>query len=239
MDSVYNKPELQLNQGEFLKFKTIQPLKRRLADEVYQQLINAIMSREITHKDFLVQERLAAELQISRTPVREALMRLEQEGVLEISNRGSYQLYKMEENEVRELYQARAAIEGQAARILASKKDPKIINDLSSVVAKEENMTAKTARAYFEANRKIHRKFVELTKNRYLVDMFDTIWGKAMVFPLFATIEHIDLAKSLGDHSNLVEVIAAGNKTKALEVFTKHIQDGFDLQLRGLKKAED
>ena len=59
-----------------------------------------------------------------------------------------------------------------------------------------------------------------------------------MAFPLFATIENIDLAKSLGDHSTLVEVIATGNKTRALEVFTKHIQEGFDLQLQGLKKAD-
>ena len=55
----------------------IQPARRRLADEVYEQLMYAIMNREIGPDNRLVQARLAAELSISRTPVREALMRLE------------------------------------------------------------------------------------------------------------------------------------------------------------------
>ena len=95
-----------------MALKSIQPARRRLADEVYDELIDAIMRREIGPDDNLIQEKLAAELQISRTPVREALMRLEQEGVLTVSNRGSFQLYQMDDQEVRELYQSRAAVDG-------------------------------------------------------------------------------------------------------------------------------
>ena len=95
-----------------MALKSIQPARRRLANEVYDQLVQAIMNREIGPEDRLVQEKLAAELQISRTPVREALMRLEQEGVLTVSNRGTFRLYEMNDNEVKELYQARAAVEG-------------------------------------------------------------------------------------------------------------------------------
>ena len=107
-----------------MALKSIQPARRRLADEVYQQLIDAIIARDIKPGDQLVQEKLAAELQISRTPVREALMRLEREGVLEVSNRGTFSLYLMNEAEVKELYQARAAVEGQTARILAAPVEP-------------------------------------------------------------------------------------------------------------------
>jgi DNA-binding FadR family transcriptional regulator len=66
------------------------------------------------------------------------------------------------------------------------------------------------------------------------MDMFNMIWGKALVFPLFATIENVKLEKSLGDHMQLIEIIASGDKTEALEVFTAHIQDGFNLQIKGL-----
>ena len=71
-----------------MTFRSIQPQRKRLADDVYDQLVGAIMAGDITSDDVLVQEKLAAEMQISRTPVREALMRLEQEGVLVASNRG-------------------------------------------------------------------------------------------------------------------------------------------------------
>ena len=217
-----------------MALKSIQPARRRLADEVYDELIDAIMRREIGPDDNLIQEKLAAEMQISRTPVREALMRLEQEGVLTVSNRGTFRLYQMDDQEVKELYQSRAAIEGQGARILAVRNDPADVEALRAVVEAEENLEDQSTRGYFEANRNIHRAFVEHAGNRFLLEMFDMIWGKAMAFQLFAAIENVDLSQSLGDHVALVDVIATGDKTEALEVFTAHIQDGFDLQMQGL-----
>lgn len=220
-----------------MALKSIQPARRRLADEVYQQLIDAIIARDIKPGDQLVQEKLAAELQISRTPVREALMRLEREGVLEVSNRGTFSLYLMNEAEVKELYQARAAVEGQTARILAARHDPEMIAELRAYIKSEEELPSQSVRAYFEANRNIHRKFVEMAGNRFLLEMFDTIWGKAMAFQLFATIENVDLSKSLGTHMALVDVIETGDRTATLEAFTQHIQDGFELQIEGLKST--
>ena len=220
-----------------MSFESIRPQRRRLADEVYDQLVAAIMNRDITPEDNLVQEKLAEQMQISRTPVREALMRLEQEGVLEVSKRGSFRLYRMDDQEVRELYQSRAAVEGQCARILAVRGDAADITALRKIVEREENIREHTARAYFEANRNIHRAFVERAGNRFLLEMFEMIWGKAMAFHLFAAIENVDLSKSLGDHMALVDVIEAGDKTEALEAFTAHIQDGFDLQMEGLAGA--
>ncbi len=221
-----------------MKFRSIQPQRKRLADEVYTQLIAAIMRREIGPDDRLVQEKLAADMQISRTPVREALMRMEQEGVLEVSTRGSFKLYNMDAQEVRELYQSRAAVEGQCARILAVNHSDDDIAYLRSTVEKEETIKEETAQAYFEANRNIHRAFVEVAGNRFLLEMFDMIWGKAMAFCLFATIENVDLDKSLGAHMGLVDVIASGDKTAALEQFMAHIQDGFELQMEGLDSVK-
>jgi DNA-binding GntR family transcriptional regulator len=217
-----------------MALKRIVTERRRLADEVYEQLIQAIIDGEITSDDTLVQEKLAAELQISRTPIREALMRLEREGVLEVSHRGSFRLYQMSEKEVRELYQARAAIEGQAARILAANHSEALIDGLRAHVRQQEDLANPSVQDYFQANRNIHRRFVELADNRFLLEMFDMIWGKALAFQLFATIEKVDLSKSLGDHMALVDVIATGDKTETLEEFTRHIQDGFDLQVEGL-----
>ena len=192
------------------------------------------MNLEIGQKDRLVQEKLATDLGISRTPVREALMRLEQEGVLQKSAQGGYRLHQMSDQEVRELYQTREAIEGQVARILAEKNDPSDHAKLRETIQREENISSASVRNYFEANRNIHRRFVELANNRYLLEMFDMTWGKAMAFQIFAQIENVDLSKSLGDHMALVDVLETGDKIEALEVFIQHIQDGFDLQMEGI-----
>lgn len=222
-----------------MALRSIQPARRRLADQVYEEIVAAIMRQDIGPDDLLIQEKLAAEMQISRTPVREALMRLEQEGVLEASSRGSFRLYRMGDEEVRELYQSRAAVEGQAARILAVRNDPADMAALRELIRREEDVQDRTARGYFEANRNIHRAFVERAGNRFLLEMFDMIWGKAMAFHLFATIENVDLSKSLGEHLALVDAIESGDKTRALEEFTDHIQRGFELQMQGLHPDRD
>lgn len=217
-----------------MALKSIKPERRRLADEVYEQLVHAIAKREIGVNDRLVQEKLASELQISRTPVREALMRLEHEGVLRASSGGGFRLHQMNHKEIEELFQARAAIEGQAARILAVRNDPADIADLRETIRREEDVSTESVSAYFKANRNIHRRFIELTGNRFLLEMLNITWGKAMAIHLFGTIPKQDLAQSLGSHMQLVDVIETGDKTEALEVVIQHIQDGFDLQVKYL-----
>lgn len=219
-----------------MALRSITTQRRRLADEVYDQLVNAIMNREIGPDDRLVQEKLATELQISRTPVREALMRLEKEGVLHLANSGGFRLAKISEEETLELYQARSAIEGQAARILAARNDKRELERLRALITKTEDLKNPTTRDYFVANRAIHRSFMEAAGNKFLLEMFDMIWGRAMAFHLFAAIENADIAKSLGNHTVLVDVIATGDRAAALEAFTAHIQEGFELHLDGIRQ---
>ena len=218
-----------------MALRSISTQRRRLADEVYDQLVVAIMDREIGPDDRLVQEKLAAELEISRTPVREALLRLEKEGVLRVAASGGFRLAQIDEDEILELYQARAAIEGQAARILAARSDTAELNQLRTLIRNAEALTDPSTRDYFMANRAIHRAFMEAAGNRFLLEMYDMIWGRAMAFHLFAAIENVDIARSLGDHQSLVDAIATGDRSHALEAFTAHIQDGFDLQIEGVR----
>ena len=221
--------------GGQVALRKIETPRIRLADQVYDQLMDAIVAGEIGHGDRLVQERLADDLSISRTPVREALLRLEQERVLTTSPRGGFALRRITPAETAELYEARGAVEGQAARILATRAGPELIERLRAVVAREENIASPSVRAYFEANKAIHRALVEAVGNRYLTEMFDTIWNRAVAFRLFAAIETVDLAKSLGDHMRLVDAIATGDPGRALDAVIGHIADGLALQMAAME----
>jgi DNA-binding GntR family transcriptional regulator len=218
-----------------MALKSIKQDRPRLADIVYNQLLEAIRSGAISDDERLVQEKLAEEMQISRTPVREALLRLEQEGILVVAQRGGFRVYRMSRDEVHELYQARAAIEGQAMRILAANPDAKKNQELRKLIEKEENISSPSIDAYFTANRNIHRKIVELSDNRYLLEMFDNIWNRGVSYNLFAAIAKIDLAQSLGDHLKLVDAIETGNPIVAMEAIVDHIAHGFDLQIKALE----
>ncbi len=220
-----------------MALKQIKQDRQRLADIVYEQLLEAIQSGIISSEERLVQEKLAEELQISRTPVREALLRLEQDGILTSSSRGGFSIHRMTNGEVKELYQARAAIESQAVRILAVENNPEKNKSLRETIEREENISSSSVRAYFEANRNIHRRIVELTDNRYLIEMFDNIWNRGVSYNLFAAIEKLDLSMSLGDHIRLVEAIETGNPTVALDTIIDHITHGLELQFEALERA--
>lgn len=211
--------------------KRIQLAPKRIADEIYNQLLAAIGDGDIAPNQRLVQERLAEELDVSRTPVREALLRLEQEGVLQRADRAGFVIRTITLDEVRDIYQARQAIEGFSARLLSDRGSAEVFEVLRGLIGREENDVARTAKAYFDANRSIHRAFVQHTENPYLLDLFDGIWNRGSSFRMFAAIDNVNLARSLGAHSALVDAIETGDADHAAAAMRAHIADGLDLQL--------
>lgn len=211
--------------------------RERLADQVYDQIMGGIRSGEIDPSLRIVQEKLAEILNVSRTPVREALFRMEQEGILEVSGKGGFLIRRHSAAEIGELYSSRCAIEGYSARILAEKADPKIIEGLRSAIAGAENITESTVMAYFKANMSIHRAFVLATENRFLLEFFDNVWNRGSSFTLFATLQGLDLRQSLGDHQSLVDAIETGDGNLAAEKMIAHIRDGHQLQIDAMKKT--
>lgn len=221
-----------------MALKKIARHRLRLADVAYKEILQGIRSGAIDPNKRLVQTDLAEQLQISRTPVREALLRMEQDGILDPSVSGGFVIRHMSVGEVKELYQARIAIEGQAIRLLAAENNAEKVQAMRLKVDKEENIASSSVDAYFEANRQIHRYFVELSDNRYLLEMFDDIWNKGSSYNMFAVIEKVDLQESLGDHMRLVEAIETGDPGFAQKQLVDHIYKGLDLQLMALDRSE-
>lgn len=214
-----------------MAFKSLSQPRVRLADEIYAQILQAIQNGTITPDDRIIQEKLAEEFGISRTPVREALFRMEQEGILAVAGRGGFKIRTIGTDEITELYKARCSIEGFAARLLAQRNDKALNTRLRETIAKAEDLKNETVKAYFSANLTVHRTIVEASENRFLLEFFDNLWNRGTSFTLFATIESTDLAKSLGDHMSLIDAIESGNDTFAAEKMIAHITDGYRLQV--------
>lgn len=212
-------------------FKSLASPKKRLADQVYDQLLEAIHNGGIKPGDQIVQEKLAEQFDISRTPVREALLRLEQERIIEVAKRGGFKIRVISERETEEIYQARSAIESHAIRLLALNHTEELLEGLRISIRKAENVKTHTVKAYFKANQTIHRAFVQATNNRYLLEMFDNTWNRGTSFNLFATIKDTDLAKSLGNHEALIDAIATGDPQHAADKMIEHIDGGLHLQM--------
>lgn len=219
-------------------FKPIVVQANRLADEVYRQILLAISNGSISPSARIVQEKLASQLQISRTPVREALLRLEQEGVLATAGRGGFVLRKFSDRDVREIYSARQSIEGYSARVLAETGDPVALDRIEKVIRAEEGRNISTAAASYEANKTIHRSFVQQTGNRYLLEMFDLMWNRSVSFHVFASTMGSDaFSAALKGHLDLLDTVRRGDGDVAARAMHAHIAQGLELQLAELDHA--
>lgn len=215
-------------------FKRMPDVQQRLADDVYEQILSAIVTGQISPGERLIQEKIASEINISRTPVREALLRLEQEGVLEMQGRKGFAIRRMSEDEVVQVYGAREAIEGYAAFWLAANRSAERLSTIQEKVNKERAEQTDDVELEFRLNKDIHQTIVEQTGNKVLLDLFETLWGHGVSLWLFAGTMTNQEPPDPDVHQRLLEVITTGSPEEAQAAMIAHIREGLERQLKGM-----
>jgi DNA-binding GntR family transcriptional regulator len=205
---------------------------RRLADSAHGAIMAAMLDGRLQPGDRLVMDKLAAELGISRTPVRDALQRLENEGVIVASPPRGYEVRLVSADEIRAIYQAREAVEGYAAREFVALARG-AIKEVEAAIDEAELFDLSSATGAFDANRLIHRSIVAAHHNSYLLDLFDDIWGKAAAVLTFAELfghedEHPDIRS---EHVVLLRALRSGDSAKAEKAAITHIRQGLKRNL--------
>lgn len=213
---------------------SLRPIRREgssLADVAYRRISEALLTGQIPPGERLVMDQLADQLQISRTPVRDALLRLERENLIEPTGRRGYVVRVMTFDDAVHLYEARAAIEGFAARRVAELGAPAIDHVRRAIVAaKGRNGTARGA---FEANMTIHRAVVEATGNPALLELFDDIWQRALGLALFADFFNSGRQRLPADkaHQPLLDAFGEGADA-SFGAMREHIDAGLRVHVR-------
>ncbi len=212
-------------------FKKAPQERPRLAADVYNQLLSAIVNGQIEPGERLIQEKIASQINISRTPVREALLRLEQEGILEQTGRTGFVIRNISDEEIRALYGAREAVEGYAAYMIAVEKSQHQLATIGRAVAAEQQLSERDLEKEFKINRTIHRTIVEQCGNRVLLEMFDRLWGRGISLWLFAATRTSKAPPRPDVHLKLLETLKTGTPEEAQKEMIVHIRDGLELHL--------
>ncbi len=198
---------------------------------VRDQLVAAAQDNTLTPGQAVSATQLAEALSCPETAVQMTLPLLVDEEFLQVDGNGAYILRNLAPSEILDLYNARAGVEGFSARLLAERNDPALNKRLYKVINEAVSCPDYDARAYFDANRRIHRAMVAGTENRFLLRCFDDLWRRGAVFGLFATIENVDFAASLAEHTALVDAIATGDGSLSADRMIAHVRDGYFLKL--------
>jgi DNA-binding GntR family transcriptional regulator len=182
----------------------------------------------------LVEARLGELLGMSRTPVREALYRLEAEGLLTALPRGGFSVVALSEEDLRGLYQIRARLEGLAAETAAGKLtrvDIARLEDLyddmrAAVEAGRDDELAKL-------NREFHRTIAVASGNKHLSEILDNVKGVFERFRANAVADPSRRAQAHFEHGELIDALRNRDADKARMLAENHVhralQQGTDL----------
>ena len=197
-----------------------------LKEHIYDVLKTSIMDLDIydSGTNLRMDERtLAEKLGISRTPIREAIMRLEQEGFVEIAPRRGVYIKRKSLDEILEMMTVWAALESMAARLACTHASDAEIARLRQIGTQFTKDNAKAHLSeYSEANIEFHLCVLSLSKCRMLEDSAEGLFTHLKAVRRKALRDSSRADRSVVDHMNIIEAIEERNAELACELVREH-----------------
>jgi DNA-binding GntR family transcriptional regulator len=186
------------------------------AARIYRVLRQDILTLLLPPGTILVENVLASRFEVSKTPIREALALLQQDGLVESLPRKGYLVTTVSVVDQRELVELRAALDGSAAELAARRVTPRELDELERLVLPAEPaFDARTAKRHMEMNRKFHVAVARASGNHRLTRLVERMVDETV--RLFAPGFH------MGEHREIIDALRAGDGERARLAAMNHI----------------
>ncbi|MFN3724369.1 MAG: GntR family transcriptional regulator [Paracoccaceae bacterium] len=199
--------------------------------DAYMLILDAIEAGLYKPGDRLVESELAERLGVSRTPVREALQRLETQAMLTRDGR-SLIVASLDHNQLAELYAVRSELEGLAARLAARHATDEEIRVLRGMVEDDHRLLTGDPRAMSRANKRFHRQIHLASHNRFLVQQLDLVHRSMALMANTSLAAEGRSEVALAEHDRIVAAIEARDGEAAYQALRVHISRAFETRLR-------
>lgn len=195
-----------------------------IADQVYEHLRSGILAGELRQGARVIEAQVAKDLQISRAPVREAVNRLLQDGLLEAKTHFGPSVIQMTPEKIRYLYDLRAAIEGLAIREVVRRRGDLDLTPLRTCIADMKRCARKKDLAgLVDAELKFHRILCELAGNPYVMKVSAILDAQVRMALTIDNSQYEKLADAADEHEPILEAIQSGDRDKAARLIEAHI----------------
>jgi DNA-binding GntR family transcriptional regulator len=199
--------------------------RKSLKDQVYQYLYEKINNNALKPKDKINESQLCKDIEVSRTPIREALIQLEDEGYIERLPRRGFIVKEISLSKIKEIFQILGCLEGYAASLAIDRLTDKDLQEMRMLVQKmTEAIAEKKVHEYFRLQRNFHSVYVSTCGNNELVELITSLKKRFVKKAYY-------LSKDEGDLINNLEWNNNGHK-RLLELFEKNDKPGIESFLR-------
>jgi DNA-binding GntR family transcriptional regulator len=214
--------------------------RESLADQAYLELRSAIAGGALAPESPVVESALAGMLNISRTPVREALRRCELEGYLKRVDGGRLVVHRPTAAEMRDLFFVREQLETYAVRLAAERISDEELALLDELIAADRRaLKAQDVEELASLNEQIHGLIVRASRNRTLDALMSGLPGQAYGLHTFAVGSEDDRNRFVDQHSELARLLRNGQADAAEALIRGHLGTVRDLLVAGLASGGD
>jgi len=178
----------------------------------------------------LVESELAEQFGVSRTPIREALQRLETQSLLTRDGR-SLIVASLDHNQMAELYVVRTELEGLAARLAAQHASEEEVDVLQQMVG-ADRMRISDATALSRSNKRFHKQLHLASHNRFLVQQLDLVYRSMALLATTSLAVEGRGPVALDEHQTIVTAISVRDGTAAYKAVKQHLSQAFITRLQ-------
>lgn len=204
-----------------LRSRTVE--RQTLAEQVYASTKKAIVEGDLLPGERLKELELAESLGASRTPVREALSRLEQEGLLSALPSGGLTVVQHSEAEVREIFSLIRLLEGYAARLAAERATPAELDKLDALCQLSEQVDPGEADRLIDLNRRFHEQMIEASGHRRLKGILGTLRSAMQPYRLMSLESPEARAMVVRDHREMVRALREKDLERLVRLINEHM----------------
>jgi len=197
-----------------------------LSETIYRNIKESIVNHKYKHGNRLLLKNLSNEMKVSVTPVREALKKLDKDGLVKIiPNKGAI-VVKLTLKDVVEIYDIRKQLESLAMELIIKRVTKKMIDELNEICDKDDDCITKgDLKLHTKYNNRFHKLLVIFSQNKRLNKFYNELGGQLSVV-ISKTIDFAgEPKKSVNEHRKIVEALTKKDAELAKKIIQGHIQN--------------
>lgn len=200
-----------------------------LAEQAYQQLRHMIVRLDFAPGDVLREDELQRELGIGRTPIREAIQRLDREHFLNVVPRQGIFVAGIEVSELSMLFETRTVLEPYAAKLAAMRGDDVLWGEMEAAL--DQTATTADPHELLAIDRRCHELMWQAAGNRFLLDTLDMLYAQSDRLWHLYLADVADPGHAVDEHVAILEALRNGDSENAANLVTDHVA-AFDAEIR-------
>jgi len=199
--------------------------EKTIRRKIYEYLREQLLSGKMQPHQHLIEAKIALDIGTSRTPVREALHSLELEGLIESIPRVGYVVKPISEQEVEEICEIRAAIEGLAARWAMEKAHGKLVTELQKNISIAEDKVSKgDVRAFVDMDSKFHEIISRFSGSQRLLELAQTLRRHMLRYRIQSIYLVDNVLRAIDGHKGILRAIEKRNLGEVNKAIRHHME---------------